>query len=76
MPKLYAILVYKLLQKRINVNVAKTIYALFKRICRVNDLRAGGRGGRWRADGSPGGGAAAAEEIWPEVGQLCSVTTG
>ena len=29
MPKLYAILVHKLLQKRINVNVAKTIYALF-----------------------------------------------
>ena len=26
MPKLYAILVHKLLQKRINVNVAKTIY--------------------------------------------------
>jgi hypothetical protein len=29
MPKLYAILVHKLLQKRINVNVAKTILRTF-----------------------------------------------
>ena len=40
MPKLYAFLVHKLLQKHINVNVAKTIYALFWPICRINDLRA------------------------------------